>query len=296
MEGLNTELSATLSSSLSQVTEKLIINPCTFNKVVSKLRDFFQSRNYVEVHTQNRLSILAACEDPKTIQTFNYAGLKWPLPQTGQMWLEYEMLKDPSPPGYFCVSTSYRNEANPIPGRHDIIFPMFEFELKGDIEELIKMEKDLLIHLGYDSSKFPEMKYEDVAKKYNVKDLEHEHEQKMYEEFGPVFFLRDFPEYTHPFWNMNRYENSTDAKKVDVIISGMETIGSAERSCDIEQMRESFATISNGEYAQLIYDHFGKDRVDAVLDTFLSNRFITRSGGGIGLTRLISSMIKEGLI
>ena len=296
MEGLNTELSSTSSCSLSQVTEKLIINPCTFNKVVSKLRDFFQSRNYVEVHTQNRLSILAACEDPKTIQTFNYAGLKWPLPQTGQMWLEYEMLKDPSPPGYFCVSTSYRNEANPIPGRHDIIFPMFEFELKGDIEELIKMEKDLLIHLGYDSSKFPEMKYEDVAKKYNVKDLEHEHEQKMYEEFGPVFFLRDFPEYTHPFWNMNRYENSTDAKKVDVIISGMETIGSAERSCDIEQMRESFATISNGEYAQLIYDHFGKDRVDAELDTFLSNRFITRSGGGIGLTRLISSMIKEGLI
>lgn len=284
------------SSNLDKVVEKLIISPCTFNKVVSKLRDFFQSRGYVEVHTQNRLSILAACEDPKTIQTYNYAGLKWPLPQTGQMWLEYEMLKDPSPPGYFCVSTSYRNEANPIPGRHDIIFPMFEFEMKGDIEELIQMERDLLVHLGYSAEKFPEMKYADVAKKYGVKDLEHEHEQKMYEEFGPVFFLRDFPEYTHPFWNMNRYEDSTDAKKVDVIISGMETIGSAERSCDIEQMRESFKTISDGEYAQLIYDHFGKDRVDAEMDTFLSNRFITRSGGGIGVTRLISSMIKEGLI
>jgi len=284
------------TSNLDKVVEKLIISPCTFNKVVSKLRDFFQSRGYVEVHTQNRLSILAACEDPKTIQTYNYAGLKWPLPQTGQMWLEYEMLKDPSPPGYFCVSTSYRNEANPIPGRHDIIFPMFEFEMKGDIEELIQMERDLLVHLGYSAEKFPEMKYADVAKKYGVQDLEHEHEQKMYEEFGPVFFLRDFPEYTHPFWNMNRYEDSTDAKKVDVIISGMETIGSAERSCDIEQMRESFKTISDGEYAQLIYDHFGKDRVDAEMDTFLSNRFITRSGGGIGVTRLISSMIKEGLI
>jgi len=296
MEASATQSNQQSSSNLDKVVEKLIISPCTFNKVVSKLRDFFQSRGYVEVHTQNRLSILAACEDPKTIQTYNYAGLKWPLPQTGQMWLEYEMLKDPSPPGYFCVSTSYRNEANPIPGRHDIIFPMFEFEMKGDIEELIQMERDLLVHLGYSAEKFPEMKYADVAKKYGVQDLEHEHEQKMYEEFGPVFFLRDFPEYTHPFWNMNRYEDSTDAKKVDVIISGMETIGSAERSCDIEQMRESFKTISNGEYAQLIYDHFGKDRVDAEMDTFLSNRFITRSGGGIGVTRLISSMIKEGLI
>ena len=108
--------------------------------------------------------------------------------------------------------------------------------------------------------------------------------------------MKDFPNYTSPFWNMKQSPNKDVAKKVDVIISGMETIGSAERSCDIEQMRESFKTISDGEYAQLIYDHFGKDRVDAEMDTFLSNRFITRSGGGIGVTRLISSMIKEGLI
>jgi aspartyl/asparaginyl-tRNA synthetase len=281
---------------IGAVTKNLIINPCTFNKVVIKLREFFQNKGFVEVHTQNRLSILAACEDPSTIQTFNYAGLKWPLPQTGQMWLEFEMLKDPSPPGYFCVSTSYRNEANPIPGRHDIIFPMFEFELKGDIEDLIKLEKDLLTHLGYKSECFPEMKYEEAAARYGVKDLEHEHEQKMCEEFGPVFFLRDFPEYTSPFWNMNRYEDSRYSKKVDVIISGMETIGSAERSCDTEQMRNSFNTISDGGYAQLIYDHFGKDRVDKELEEFLTNKFMVRSGGGIGLTRLISSMIKEELI
>ena len=85
----------------------------------------------MEVHTQNRLSILATCEDPSTISTYSYAGQVWPLPQTGQMWLEYEMLKHPNrAPGYFCVSTSYRNEADPIPGRHDLIFPMFEFEIK----------------------------------------------------------------------------------------------------------------------------------------------------------------------
>ncbi len=76
----------------------------------------------------------------------------------------------------------------------------------------------------------------------------------------------------------------------------METIGSAERSNDTEQMRNSFATISDGEYAELIYAHFGKNRVDKELDAFLSNTFMTRSGGGIGLTRLISSMVKEGLI
>ena len=50
------------------------IDTCDFNKAVSKLRSFFQSKGFLEVHTQNRLSILAACEDPSTISTYNYAG------------------------------------------------------------------------------------------------------------------------------------------------------------------------------------------------------------------------------
>ena len=113
------------------ITEKsLLINTPKFNYVVQKLRSFFLARGFLECHTQNRLSILAACEDPSTITTFKYVNQTYPLPQTGQMWLEYELLKNPSYPGYFCVSTSYRQEPNPIPGRHDLIFPMFEFELK----------------------------------------------------------------------------------------------------------------------------------------------------------------------
>ena len=35
---------------------------------------------------------------------------------------------------------------------------------------------------------------------------------------------------------------------------------------------------------------------DGELNEFLKHNFFTRSGGGIGLTRLISSMLKEGLI
>ena len=69
-----------------------IINNKDFTTVVRKLREFFDKKGFEEVHTQSRLSILAACEDPKTISTYNYAGQVWPLPQTGQMWLEYELL------------------------------------------------------------------------------------------------------------------------------------------------------------------------------------------------------------
>jgi hypothetical protein len=30
-------------------------------------------------------------------------------------------------------------EPNPVPERHDVIFPMFEFEFKGDINELMEL-------------------------------------------------------------------------------------------------------------------------------------------------------------
>ena len=61
-------------------------------------------------------------------------------------------------------------------------------------------------------------------------------------------------------------------------------------------MEERFKTISEGKYAQILYDKFGQERVDNEMNEFLCHNFIVRSGGGIGLTRLISSMLKEGLI
>ena len=150
-------------------------------------------KKFIEVHTQNRLSILAACEDPFNVQTYKYADKVWPLVQTGQMWLEYEILKQPDVAGYFCVTTSYRLEPNPVPGRHDIIFPMFEFEFKGDMQELIALQKELLTYLGYDSSKFYINTYKQIAEEFISKELENEHEQRLYEEKSPVAFITDFP-------------------------------------------------------------------------------------------------------
>ena len=273
-----------------------------FHATVRKLRSFFESKGFIDVHTQNKLSILAACEDPTTMSTYNYSGNVWPLPQTGQMWLEHYLLNNPEEKGFFCLSTSYRNEPNPVPGRHDLIFPMFEFESHGTMDDLIQLEKELLQHLGfsvdmYPENKYPEGDYEDVAKKYDVDILEHEHETKLEEDHGPVFFLKNFPERTSPFWNMALHENDkTHAKKVDVIIHGIETIGSAERSCDKEAMRQTFNTISDGGYADMLYANFTKDRVQGEMNTFLSKDFFPRFGGGIGMTRMIRAMKMSKLI
>ena len=59
------------------------------------------------------------------------------------------------------------------------------------------------------------------------------------------------------------------AAKVDVIVHGIETIGSAERSCDKDEMRQQFLTISDGGYANLLFDKFGHKRVYGELEAFL---------------------------
>ena len=274
----------------------LIIDSEKFNKVVKKLRQFFLSKNFVEAHTQNRLSILAACEDPFNVQTFEYAGKVWPLIQTGQMWLEYEILKKPDVAGYFCLTTSYRLEPNPVPGRHDIIFPMFEFEFKGDMNELMELQKELLTYLGYDNSNFYVNNYKAIADEFGTKELEHEHEERLYKEKSSVSFITDFPEFTNPFWNMRRNTQDDTSYKVDVILSGMETFGSAEREVDKEVMRNKFETIMDGRYKDKLFELFGEERTRAELEEYFELNFIKRSGCGIGLTRLIKSMEKEQLL
>jgi aspartyl/asparaginyl-tRNA synthetase len=266
-----------------------------FSQVANLLRKFCLDKGFKEVHTQDRLSILAACEDPDTVATYEYMGQTWPLPQTGQMWLEYELLTQPELPGVFCVSTSYRNEPNPVPGRHKLIFPMFEFEIKGGIEELEKFETELLAYLGFGNRKeFTYKTYEQLAKHYETKELTHKHENEMQEDFGPVVFCRDFPVYTSPFWNMKK-KGGEHAHKIDVIIHGHETIGSAERSDSVKEMRNEFYTISEGKYAEKLFELFGKERVEKELEEFLGLDFFPRSGGGIGLTRMIDGM-KKGLL
>ncbi len=237
-----------------------------YDKTVGLLRMYFKGKlGYTEVPTQSRLSILAACEDPKTISTFNFDGTDYPLPQTGQMWLEYELLKNPNLKGVYCISTSYRNEPNPIEGRHQKIFPMFEFEMPGDINDL--------------------------------KAMEYEHEEFMAHDVGDVVFLSKFPKRTHPFWNMKQDDDDKNLfNKIDVILHGQETIGSAERSTSPDEMLTNFLNQTDGQYSQLLFDKFGKGRVMTELKEFLSHAFFPRFGGGIGVNRMARALKLEGII
>ena len=291
------------------LTKGCDMNIFEYSSAIMQMREFFQQeKGFVEVPSQSRRSILAACEDPKTISQYIFSGINWPLPQTGQMWLEKEMLDNPELPGVFCVSTSYRNEPNPIPGRHDKIFPMFEFESKGNVDKMIELELELLDFLGFNAVKedaqtknnLPRkahsgpyfIKYDEACLALNmgIESLEAEHETLMQEQLGDIVFLTDFPLRSDPFWNMKQQTGSDHFEKVDVLLYGMETIGSAERSSNVDEMRENFYTISDGEYSNLLFNHFGKKRVVDELEEYFALDMFPRFGGGIGLTRICRAL------
>jgi hypothetical protein len=265
-----------------------------YDDLTHRLRQYFRGQlGYVEVPAQSRLSILAACEDPRTIAQFVFDGVNYPLPQTGQMVLERNLLEDKSLPGVFCATTSYRNEPFPIPGRHDKVFPMFEWEGRGGVEELVDVERGLLAHLGFDFRQT--LTYKKAGEVCNTATLEAVDEEHLGEVYGPVVFLTRFPQHTHPFWNMKNCRDGT-FEKVDVLLYGMETIGSAERSCCPNEMRESFLSISDGQYAGLLFSQFGRDRVLAELEAYLALDMVPRFGAGIGMGRLERAMRLAGLL
>lgn len=281
-----------------------------YDKVNNLLRSFCKEWGLLETYTQGSINPLAACENPKSISEFLYVSTETEEDgsvtckkrvqaqlQTGQMQLELRLLQNPTAKGFYCHTTSYRSEQSPIPGRHLRIFPMFEFELPGDFSVLQKFENEMLDYLGF-KGPYPEIQYTDAQTKFGVKELEAEHEALLEKELGGVYIIKHFPE-EFAFFNMKRL---TDAQgrvltaKQDVCLSGIETIGSAERSTDKDQITESFYTISNGEYSGLLFEKFGKFRVEKALKEFLSYDMVPRFGGGIGMSRLIRAMKLQGLL
>ena len=170
-----------------------------FSLVYKFLAGYFESMGFKLCYVQNHLDILAACEDPATVSTFEYCGYVYPLAQTNQMRLEDILMRENPHQPIYTLTTSYRAEPNPSE-RHDRVFPMFEFEspvvgrdTNDGFQQLINLCKGLLRWFGFDETKFVEKTYEELCEYYSVKELTHEHEARMETDFGPVVFLKYFP-------------------------------------------------------------------------------------------------------
>ena len=269
--------------------------PEEYDIVLNKLRLFFrEAKNYIEVDGQKDLTILSACENPHSLVKFDFAGSCYSQPQTSQMRLEHYLLNNPKWEGCYSITTSYRDEKEEdmIKGRHLRAFTMFEVESHGDYSILLKTLTELLSFLGFE--KPAHLGYQTVANMFQSPTVEAEHEMIIGKE-TPVAFLKNFNKASNPFFNMK--QEGSIYKKCDVLLAPVgETIGCAERSTDVDEMKYNFLNQSDGKYAQTLFDKFGKSRVMAELDEYLDNDFFPRWGFGLGMMRLVSAMKHQGLL
>ena len=98
--------------------------------------------------------------------------------------------------------------------------------MPGSVEDLKAMEYELCEYLGFGA--LTEKTYAEWQQHFGIDadvEMEAQHETDMESEFGQTI-ITNFPEMTSPFWNMARNDDGKTAKKMDVILGGMETIGS----------------------------------------------------------------------
>lgn len=202
------------------------------------------------------------------------------------------------PKGYFAHNTSTRNESRAGDGRREFKFPLTEFEFinqseESGFDELAEFISKLLVHLGFEVPKL--VYYDEECQKFGTKFIEDEEEQALCDKYGSAVLLGKFPLRSDPYWNMRHVGNGI-FDKIDVIIHGFESAGTAVRSCNPAEMKINIHLQDSGDYIKAMYKHFGEDRVDAEIDEYTDYKFIPRCGGGLGMSRIIRGMKLEGLL
>lgn len=260
-----------------------------YSILINLIRNFLNKLNFIELFTQNKLSILTICNDPKSMCTFNYGGYVWPLPQSGIIWLEHELInlnEMNNPGGIYTMCTCYKNDPNYTRKMSenifeaDIVTPIFEFAAFGQYSDMQTMVINLLQELGF-RTKFNIINYNQIAKKRGSRELDITDivTDKI------VTFLEYIP---NPKWGM-KYTTQ-------VIILQTDVLTFSEHITDSNDLLETFYTYDNGSLAEYLYSQFSKERVDDELYKFINTREKNIVSCSINIPNLMNVMYKLNML
>ena len=85
----------------------LNINPFTYNYVANAIRFFFLGNDYIESYEQNKLSNLNSCNNIFNACLYDMFNFCYSLPQSNELWMDYQILNNSNQTGFFCYSTVY---------------------------------------------------------------------------------------------------------------------------------------------------------------------------------------------
>lgn len=257
-----------------------------YSILINLLRNFFDKHNFIEIQTQNRLSVLVACHEPKLMCTLNYGGYVWPLPQSSIIWLEYELLNNTNIPGVYSLCTSYKNDPNYTRTMSenvfeaDIVTPLFEIVTFGQYTDMHNIVVNLLRDLGF-MEKYTFQDYNQLAKRRGSRALS-------ISDITPqnsVTFLENVPKLK---WGMESMSQ--------VYINHSEILTFAHHTADPNSLIQNFLTLDDGNVADYLYSQFSKERVDEELYKFAGVRGKSTISCSINILNLMAAMTNIKLI
>jgi hypothetical protein len=257
-----------------------------YSFIINTLRNFFNKQNFVEIYTQNKLTLLSACNEYKLMCTFNYGGYVWPLPQSSVILMYYDLLINPELPGIYTLCTSYKNDQNYTKSmsdnflQADIVSPLFECITFGNYVDMYNTIIDLLTELGFNNSKYKFIKYADVAKKKGVKIVSYNDELGISTD-ADIVFLEYIPTLK---WGMKQTSK--------VIVNKLEILSFSEHMKEPRDIIESFLTVDNGQLSEFLYSQFSKERIEDELYKFTDLKPKNVVSCSINITNLSTAMNK----
>ncbi len=286
------------------------------------LKNYFDKEGFTEIVVPHITKATGACENIATMFKLDYFGRKAYLSQTGQLYLE---VMTPYLKKVWCTIHSFRAEPD-VDNRHLTEFVLVEMEFVGDLEELIKRTEDAIysgVRKVVDERReeleyfkvMPDLveemfkpSYEvityteaiETLKKYFPKlkwgdDLKSIHEKKITEITGKPTFVTHYPK-DIKFFNMR--ENTEDERIVnstDLLLPGSgEAVGGAEREPRYEKLLRRLE--ESTMLKMLIEEGGSREDFDWYLNFWKKyneqNGLILHSGCGIGVSRVIQSMLQ----
>jgi hypothetical protein len=271
------------------IEQSLYVNPFFFHYVTNATRFFFLENGFIETYEQSNLSVINSCKHLNSCCLFDMYKFCHSLPQSNEIWLDYEITKYNNQTGFFCISTHYTNDSL---GIKNSIIPCLEFSIKGGMFELEKMLRSLLTSLGYKNKcKFNTIMYKNILSTYNVTNITPSVYNKIAETDNGVIFIKNYTFNEDTFWN--DFQENEIYNKITILLDGKETITATQKSKSSEFMRNNFKNRSD---FNKLCEIFGEYRVLGELEGYLELPFSDRCTGKINLINLIGSMHKESLI
>lgn len=215
-----------------------------FHTTVHTIRNFLDKKGFIEIKAPNPtfLSVI----QPAKASFYTSSDKLTPLPQSFNLILDNALKLQPKYTGYFLSYNSFWNNN---------IYPIIEFNSKGDIFDSIKTIGVILKLFNVKPGDTRLESYKDLCSLYNTQFLTKDHNSAICREFARISGIVNYPASESIYWNTVIHNNEY-CKDFRLIVRGVTAIVSREIYPTFSDCKQPFETYYNN-----MCEKFGENNI-----------------------------------